>query len=464
MSSFTISTTEKNKPLLILNGFNYTIDRSTDKKTYWKCEFCRTIKCKGRIHTDLNNTNILFENNEHNHPASAVTNEVRLFQDKIRSRAADTTESTQRVIDQCLNDVSDQMVARLPNFKYIKRNIQRQRQKNDLPQIPHDRNFTMTPTSLTVTIRNDKFLQFDSGPGDDRLVIFASSDGLTILGECEEILIDGTFKITPIIFTQLYTIHGVYRNGVFPLVFALLSNKQQQSYQRLIDELRRLCPSWSPKSVMVDFEKAAINAFERTFTTPTNTISISACFFHLQKSIQRKLQDLGLKTNYENDSKFAYDVNKIAGLAFLKSCDVNQGFDDLYSSLPSIMEPLLDYFEDNYIGRRKPNGRATPRFPVELWNMFNRTMNDSMRTNNQAEAWHRRFNSVIDCEHPSLWNFLQSLQKEENYIHCQIVKVNAGQAILQTKKYLDYNKRLKNLLTSPHPTLIKQIECVALNL
>lgn len=94
MSSFTISTTEKNKPLLILNGFNYTIDRTIDKKTYWKCNLCRTIKCKGRIHTDLNNSNILFENNEHNHPASAVINEVRLFEDKIRSRAAITTKST----------------------------------------------------------------------------------------------------------------------------------------------------------------------------------------------------------------------------------------------------------------------------------------------------------------------------------------------------------------------------------
>ena len=69
-------------------------------------------------------------------------------------------------------------------------------------------------------------------------------------------------------------------------MFALLSDKQQQSYQRLIDELRLLCPSWNPKSIMVDFEKAAINAFQGTF----NTLSTSACFFHLQKSIQRKLQ------------------------------------------------------------------------------------------------------------------------------------------------------------------------------
>ena len=157
-------------------------------------------------------------------------------------------------------------------------------------------------------------------------------------------------------------------------------------------------------------------------------------------------------------------MNKIGSLAFLPPTDVQQGFGELYSSLPSIYEPLLDYFEDNYIGRRRPNGRANPRFSILLWNMRERTLNDAMRTNNQAESWHRRFNSVIDCEHPSLWVFIQSLQKEQNYINCQLVKVDAGQSSQQSKKYLDYNKRLKTLLSSPHSTLLKQVECIALNL
>ena len=464
MSSLIISKTEKNKPLLLLNGFNYTIDRSTDKKTYWKCEYSRTVKCKGRVHTDLNQTTILSDSTEHNHPASAVNVEIRLFQENIRTRAVNTTESTQHVVDHCLSNASDQMVARLPNFKYVKRTVQRQRQKNDLPKIPQDKSFAVVPPSLTITTRDEPFLQFDSGSGDHRVLIFASPNQLDILSEAEEILIDGTFKVTPTIFTQLYTIHGVYRNGVFPLVFALLSDKQQQTYQKLINELRRLCPSWNPKSVMVDFEKAAINAFEATFNSTANQISISGCFFHLQKSILRKIQDLGWKSNYETDSKFAYDVNKIGALAFLQPGDVQQGFDDLYGALPSTFEPLLDYFEDTYIGRRKPNGRATPRYPIGLWNMHRRTLDDAMRTNNQAEAWHRRFNSVIDCEHPSLWVFIQSLRKEENYIHCQIVKVNAGQSSQQSKKYLDYNKRLKTLLLSPHSTILRQIESVALNM
>ncbi|CAF4319160.1 unnamed protein product [Rotaria sp. Silwood2] len=175
-------------------------------------------------------------------------------------------------------------------------------------------------------------------------------------------------------------------------------------------------------------------------------------------------KDAGLKTNYENDSQFAYHVHKISALAFLQPADVPQAFDDLYSSLPQTLQPVMDYFEDVYIGRRRPNGRATPRFPIDLWNMYFRTINGLMRTNNQAEAWHRRLKSVIQCEHPSLWIFIQSLQKEENYIHCQIVKLNAGHKSFQSKKYLDYNKRLKNLLLSPHQTLLTQLEGLALNL
>lgn len=171
-----------------------------------------------------------------------------------------------------------------------------------------------------------------------------------------------------------------------------------------------------------------------------------------------------MKTNYETDVKFAHDVKKIGALAFLPPNDVEQGFDDLYSSLPPILEPLLDYFEDNYIGRRRPTGRATPRFPIDLWNMRERTLAGAMRTNNNAEAWHRRLNSVIDCQHPSLWMFITSIQKEENYIHCQLLKTNAGQSSQPLKKYLDYNTRLKTLLLNPHSTLLRQLEFVAHNL
>ena len=110
MSTITIGTTEKNKPLLMYNAFNYTIDRISDTKVYWKCQYSRIFQCKRRIHTDVNSTNILHEAATHNHSAHA---DIRLFQDKIPSRAMNNNESTEN----CLRNVSDQMMARLTNFK-----------------------------------------------------------------------------------------------------------------------------------------------------------------------------------------------------------------------------------------------------------------------------------------------------------------------------------------------------------
>lgn len=84
--------------------------------------------------------------------------------------------------------------------------------------------------------------------------------------------------------------HVVYRDAVLPVVFALLPNKSQQTYRRLIDKLSEICPLWNPKFIMMDFERASINAFGDKFITPTNSSIISGCFFHLQNSIQRKVQ------------------------------------------------------------------------------------------------------------------------------------------------------------------------------
>ena len=84
--------------------------------------------------------------------------------------------------------------------------------------------------------------------------------------------------------------HVVYRDAVIPVIFALLPNKTSSTYRRLIDKLCKLCPSWNPKYLMMDFEKAAMKIFADKFTTNANSSSMSGCFFHLQNSIQRKVQ------------------------------------------------------------------------------------------------------------------------------------------------------------------------------
>ena len=52
--------------------------------------------------------------------------------------------------------------------------------------------------------------------------------------------------------------------------------------------------------------------------------------------------------------------------------------------------------------------------------MFYRTSQSLMRTNNSAEAYHHRINSIFQCSHPTLWVFLQKLIDEQNTTHADI--------------------------------------------
>ncbi|CAF4569070.1 unnamed protein product, partial [Didymodactylos carnosus] len=93
-------------------------------------------------------------------------------------------------------------------------------------------------------------------------------------------------------------------------------------------------------------------------------------------------------------------------------------FDDDY-------QDILNYFEDTYIGRLRPNNtRRQPIFSIKFWNMHTRTTQLSMSTNNSVEAWHRRIGCVFQCAHPTLWSFLQKLIHEEHATHADIVHIN----------------------------------------
>lgn len=44
--------------------------------------------------------------------------------------------------------------------------------------------------------------------------------------------------------------------------------------------------------------------------------------------------------------------------------DVGQSVEDLFNSLPTIVHPLLNNFEDTYVGRNHPQGRSRPTFEI----------------------------------------------------------------------------------------------------
>jgi len=87
-----------------------------------------------------------------------------------------------------------------------------------------------------------EFLAFDSGPGPERIVVFATGGARRLAIEHTEWFCDGTFKTAPKLFYQLYTIHVNVEGVVVPLFYCLLSKKTEAMYDRLfqiVDDLGR---------------------------------------------------------------------------------------------------------------------------------------------------------------------------------------------------------------------------------
>jgi len=76
----------------------------------------------------------------------------------------------------------------------------------------------------------------------------------------------------------------------------------------------------------------------------------------------------------------------IAALAFVPLDKVLEHFEQLQQHFSAYVTSVLDYFEDNYVGRPLRHGRRPPIFAHNLWNMYARTDARLPRINNSVEG------------------------------------------------------------------------------
>lgn len=291
---------------------------------------------------------------------------------------------------------------------------------------------------------SETFLLHDSGPGVDRFLIFCRPQNLNILYESNNWYVDGTFKVAPQLFSQVYVILGKYFDGVHPLVYALLPDKKNQTYERLFKTLLELKPGLKPRSIACDFEQAAIKAIKNNFPEA----QIHGCLFHLTKNFRIKMCELNLFTSYKNNSEFSIYVKMILALAFVKIDDIDKSINLLYDELPEEIIPLLEWFEENYVGPFIRNRRRSPRYSPVLWNVHERVLNKEDRTNNYAEAANRRLNIQMAVDHPTLWAFINCLKRIQSGRDTFFHQLETGKSPpKKKKKYIDVDKRIFKLVS-----------------
>ncbi|XP_028967131.1 uncharacterized protein LOC108864184 [Galendromus occidentalis] len=353
---------------LCLEGQMYVFDKTSSDGTddFWRCMFKKT--CKIRLHRTIATNEVNFVSGSHSDSSYAAAIEVASARKALERRAAETQESPAQVINHVQSGASLAIQREFPSNRVLAKVVNRVRKaRASAPALPADRSLIVIPDDYAVYEPNpdhsERFLIGDSGFGDEgRILIFGRESASSWIGLVNKISVDGAFSLAPKMFNQVFAILAERSGFVVPVCYALLPNKTQATYTRILELVREARPQFSPDKVSVDFELGLVNAFRTTFPNA----EMNGCLFHLVKNMKGKLMDLGLIRRYNQDADFALSARMIPTLAFIPPAHIDNAISELAPELPEELMPILNYFEYNYVGRLRlvPGGeiaRAPPR-------------------------------------------------------------------------------------------------------
>ena len=213
-----------------------------------------------------------------------------------------------------------------------------------------------------------------------------------------------------------------------------MTKKSEELYEKLFQEVNELAEEndleLKPAFVLTDFEKDAINAIMLEFPDARS----KSCHFHLGQSIYMQVQDVGLIQQYGADENFSPLIRHISALAFLSPQEIPDTFDAVKALLPFDAEPIIQWFENNYvhtrIKRTLRNGtvqRHNLLYPPEMSSVFDNTEFTFPRTQNTVEAWDRHMETLVARSHADIFSKIKQIQKEQNEVEIEIKKLIRGE-------------------------------------
>ena len=457
MAPFYFKTSKAKKQAFKLvddENYVYEMHSKSPKAIYWKCERCY-YGCKSRIHTTPdefgeNIPNIVHRSEtSHNHPAdkAKVAARAKISDLKNGISVSQSCVPTRELVGETVSSCNAFEKMQLPNISSISRNVRRWRNAVvDAPANPTERTGFTIPDRIAKYQDGSDFLVFDSGKDDhDRILIFSNTSAMTELSRAEIMAIDGTFKLCPLLWTQLVTVHAVAKDLSVPFLFGLLPNKCERTYDKFLSAVKSLMPDFHPKGCICDFEKGLQNSLVNSF----DGITIHSCLFHMSQSCWRKLSEIGMQKRYNTDDNFKLLMKSFCALAFLPTSAVIPAFEKLVDC-DEIPSAFVSYFEYTYIGIRRGRGerqqRDVPLFPINLWNVRSRVENDLPRSNNAVEGFHNALRSSITSSHPNLWRLLKALKQELEYSAMKHTQLLRGDMPSKKKAYQIVDTKIKRQL------------------
>ncbi|XP_055338485.1 uncharacterized protein LOC129588333 [Paramacrobiotus metropolitanus] len=478
MAEISFSTTNRKGKVLNYKGYEYIEDwRRGDDRT----ENCHNWRCRERTHC---NARLYYadeqpvERGQHSHAPDIIKVTAKSARQALKVRAANTVERPRQIIDEVRAEMPVYAAVKMSSYNALAKTIGRQRRAEGVP--------TARVTCLAdidgsyflkETTRKESVLIADTGAEDlHRIIVFGDPKCFDYFGRTSVWLSDGTFSVSPPVFTQLYTVHGEVCGATAPLIYALLPNKCELTYRRFFTILRDAMIHKSrsenvgPEFMLMDFEQSAIIAFRKVFPGT----KLRGCNFHFGQSLYRKLVALGHGPTYATDAEFSISCRMLFALAFVPVEDVEQALIELLDTpgFPFKHDDLfIAYLKTTYVGETTTMFRASgccikrPLYPVKFWSCVDRLEKDIHRTTNRLEAWHRTFSDAINKDHPGIYQFFNLLCREIVHQQTEAASRMAGEIPRQKKQYAEVTKRLKNVASSyGQIDTISYLRSVAINL
>ena len=312
--------------LLSYKGYLFSRNRTRATRMYWRCieHTCGTFVHTNvfAVSTDAADIRILREPTGHSHrPCDSSIMRREMVRDMLNIVHGDPCAPVRAAYDQVTGNQAFAHADDVPTFSALQDRLRRRRQQS-FPPVPRRLQDVTIAGEWAITWNDRRHLvALDNGWG---LALFCTDKNARILYQCESIFIDRTFRTAPRPYTQLVTVHGLFRDNVIPLCFCLLAGKTTGHYrqllQRLRDKLRALrLRRWNPQNVMCDFEIAIIRPTAVQTELPGSRIR--GRHFHFTQSLWRKVSSLGLVSQYRCNNtrgrRLRKIIHKIMSLGFI---------------------------------------------------------------------------------------------------------------------------------------------------
>ncbi|XP_052102154.1 uncharacterized protein LOC127735816 [Mytilus californianus] len=216
-----------------------------------------------------------------------------------------------------------------------------------------------------------------------------------------------------------------------PLLFVLMSRREKKDYKAVFTRLVELIPQHRVQAFCLDFEAGAWSAVKSVFPTA----DIKGCAFHWGQAVMRKVANLGLKTAYSSDKAVNVFIKKVLALPYLPAGHILPAYRQLTVPPTSpLLHQLMVYIHRAWL--------QCSVWSVAQWSVYQL----SIRTNNDVEGWHRRFNGKANGNKLHFYKMVPALIKEAKTVSRQVRLVDEQSlARWQRTKYQQSQGRLSSL-------------------